>query len=97
MILVCVVGATGCGRISALRDFVPPSPFLVTRDQVAKTCQILVEPYFVDAEFRKAWMPFFCRSGNPVVTVEQFSQFVDPFFLRSLFWTYPGLLSGQDL
>ena len=64
--------------ISALRDFVPPSPFLVIRDKVAKTSQILVEPHLVDAEFREAWMPFFCRSGHPVVTVEQFLQFVDP-------------------
>ena len=55
-----------------------PSPFLVVRDEVVKTSQILVVPHLVDAEFCKAWMPFFCRSGHPVVTVEQFLQFVDP-------------------
>ena len=32
---------------------------------------ILVEPHLTDAEFRKAWMPYFCRSGHPVVAVEQ--------------------------
>ena len=46
---------------------------------MTKTSQILVERHLVDAEFRKGWMPFFCRSGHLVVTVEQFLQFVDPF------------------
>ena len=52
---------------------------LPSLSSVVKTSQILVEPHLVDAEFRKGWMPFFCRSGHPVVTVEQFLQFVDPF------------------
>ena len=59
----------GSGPYTWLRpDFVPPSPFLVIRDEVAKTSQILVEPHLIDAEFRMAWMPFFYRSGHPVVT-----------------------------
>ena len=33
----------------------------------------------VDAEFCKPWMPYFCRSGHPVLTVNQFLRFVDPF------------------
>ena len=45
-------------------DFVPPSPFLVVKDDVAKTSQVLVEPHLIEAQFRKAWMPFFCRSGR---------------------------------
>ena len=32
-----------------------------------------VEPHLIDAEFREAWMSFFCRSGHPVVTPDQFS------------------------
>ena len=52
-------------------DFVPPSPNLVLEDPVAQTSRILVEPHLIDGEFRKAWMPFFCRSGHPVVTVDQ--------------------------
>ena len=40
-------------------DFVPPSPFLVVKDPLTKTSTILVEPHLNDAEFRKAWMPFF--------------------------------------
>ena len=40
-------------------DFVPPPPFLVVKDPQTKSSRILVEPHLVDAEFRKAWMPFF--------------------------------------
>ena len=50
----------------------PPSPFLVVKDHVAQTSRILVEPHLIDAEFRKAWMTFFCRAGHPEVTVTQF-------------------------
>ena len=53
-------------------DFVPPSPFLVVKDPQITSSRILVEPHLIDAEFRKAWMPFFCRSGHPVVTPDQF-------------------------
>ena len=34
-----------------------------------------MEAHLIDAEFRKAWMPFFCRSGHPVVAVDQFCGF----------------------
>ena len=64
------------------------------------------QPHLVNAEFRKAWMPFFCRSGHPVVTVDQFLSFVDPFLhqeaeldlpaLRAkIFWTLRGQRSLQ--
>ena len=42
-------------------DFVPPSPFLVVKDPQTKSSRILVEPHLIDAEFRKAWMPFFLQ------------------------------------
>ena len=57
-------------------DFVPPSPFLIVKDPQSQVSRILVEPHLVDAEFRKAWMPFFCRSGHPVVTPDQFLDLV---------------------
>ena len=44
-------------------DFVPPSPFLAVKDPQTQSSRILVEPHLIDAEFRKAWMPCFCRSG----------------------------------
>ena len=58
-------------------DFVPPPSFLVVKDPQTQSSQILVEPHLIDAEaFRKAWMPLFCRSGHPVVTVDQFLDFI---------------------
>ena len=45
-------------------DFVLPSPFLIVKDPQTQSSRILVEPHLIDAEFRKAWMPFFCRSGQ---------------------------------
>ena len=40
-------------------DFVPPSHFLVVKDPQTQSSRILVEPHLIDAEFRRAWMPFF--------------------------------------
>ena len=54
----------------------PPSPCLVVKDPQTKSFRILVELHLIDAEFRKAWMPYFCRSGHPVVTPDQFLDFV---------------------
>ena len=63
---------------------------------MAKTSQILVEPHLIDAEFRKAWVPFFCRSGHPVVTVEQFLDFVDPSLPQEPVVVLPRI-TGQDI
>ena len=57
-------------------DFVPPSPFLVVKDPQTGSSRILVEPHLIDAEFRKAWMPFFCRYGHLVVTADRFLNLV---------------------
>ena len=64
--------------------FVPPSPFLVVKDPLAETSGILVEPHLIDAELRKAWMLFFCRSGHPVVTLISFGILSDISYLKSL-------------
>ena len=63
---------------------------------MAKAAQILVEPHLIDAEFRKAWMPFFCRSGHPIVTVEQFLDVVDPLLPPEPVMELPRI-AGQDL
>ena len=57
-------------------DFVPPSPFLVVKNSQSQSSRILVEPHFIDAGFRISWMPFFWRSGHPLVTPDQFLDFV---------------------
>ena len=73
------MGLGGSGKIqvlgrmlgSGLTSFLLPH-FLSSR--------ILVERHLLDAEFREAWMPFFCRSGHPVATLDQFLDFVGHLF-----------------
>ena len=65
-------------------DVVPSPPFLIIKDKVAKTSQILVERHLIGAEFHTA------RSGLPVFTVDQFFSLLTPFFLRSQFWSCAG-------
>ena len=40
------------------RPYVWLRPDFVVKDPLTKTSRILVEPHLIDAEFRKAWMPF---------------------------------------
>ena len=77
-------------------DFVPPSPFLVVKDPQTESSRILVEPHLVDAEFRKAWMPFLCRSGHPVVTPGLFLDFVGHLLPQEPFLDLPRI-TGRDL
>ena len=91
--------ASGSRPYAWLRpDFVPLSPFLVVKDPQTQSSQILVEPRLVGAEFRRAWMPFFCGSGQPVVTVEQFLDFIGHHVASgaSLVMILPKI-SGRDL
>ena len=41
-------------------------------------------------------MPYFCRPGHPVVTVEQFLDFVDPFLPQGPILEL-HVITGQDL
>ena len=77
-------------------DFVPPSPFLVVKDPQTESSRILVEPHLVDAEFRKAWMPFLCRSGHPVITPGQFLDFVGHLWPQEPYLDLPRI-TGLDL
>ena len=77
-------------------DFLPPSPFLVVKDPQTQSSRILVEPHLIDAEFRKAWMPFFCRSGHPVVTLDQFLDFVCHLLPQEPYLDLPWTM-GRDL
>ena len=76
-------------------DFVPPSPFLVISDKEAKSSRISVEPRLIDAEFCKAWMPYFCGTGHAVVAVEQFLDFVGLFLPQEPVLDLHGITS-QD-
>ena len=77
-------------------DFVPPSPFLVVKDPQTGSSRILVDPHLIDAQFRKAWMPFFCRSGHPVVTSDQFLEFVGHLLPQEPHLDLP-MITGRDL
>ena len=77
-------------------DFVPPSPFLVIKDPPTQSSQIIVEPHHIDAEFRKAWMPYFCRSGHPQVSAEQFLDFIGHFLPQENLLDLPRI-TGRDL
>ena len=77
-------------------DFVPPSPFLVVKDPQTKSSRVLVEPHLNDAEFRKDWMPFFCRSGHPVVSAGQFLDFVGHLLPQEPHLDLPRV-TGRDL
>ena len=50
----------------------------------------------IDAEFRKAWMPYFCRSGHPQVSAEQFLDFIGHFLPQENFFDLPRI-TGRDL
>ena len=54
-------------------DLVPPAPFLVcdASDSVGGS-GILVEPHAIDAQFRRAWMPFFCRGDRGSADLDAF-------------------------
>ena len=77
-------------------DFVPPSPFLVVKDPQSESSRILVEPHLIDAEFRNAWMPLFCRSGHPLVTADQFLDFVGHLLPQEPYLDLPRI-TGRDL
>ena len=55
-----------------------------------------METHLIDAEFRKAWMPFFCRIGHPVVAVTQFLAFVGSFLPQEAELDLPPI-SGREL
>ena len=77
-------------------DFVPPSPFLVAKDSQTQSSRVVVEPHLIDAEFRKAWMLYFCRSGQPEVSADHFLGFIGHFLPQQDFLNLPRI-TGRDL
>ena len=71
-------------------------PFLVIKDPLSQSSRILVEPHLIDAEFRNAWMPYFCRSGHPAVTPEQFLGFIGHLLPQETYLDLPRI-TGRDL
>ena len=69
-----VSGGIGCVRILLFvpTDLVPPAPFLqCDPDLTHGGSGVLADPARIDEEFRKAWLPFFCRSGQREASLER--------------------------
>ena len=78
-------------------EFVPPAPFLVCMLLDSRFGSgILVQPALFDAHFRKAWMPYFRREGDPVVTVQAFLDFVGDRLPEEPFLDLP-MLTREEL
>ena len=54
-------------------DFVPPAPFLQCKpDRTSGGSGVLADPARIDEEFCKAWLPYFCRSGQRETSLDEF-------------------------
>ena len=59
-------------------DLVPPAPILQCEPHLTPDGSgVLSDPDRIDAEFRKAWLPYFCRSGQRETSLDEFSFEVD--------------------
>ena len=59
-------------------DLVPPAPFLQCEPhRTPDGSGVLSDPNQIDAEFRKAWLPYFCRSGQRETSLDEFGLEVD--------------------
>ena len=54
-------------------DLVPPAPFLQCEPHLTPDGSgVISDPNQIDAEFRKAWLPYFCRFGQRDTSLEEF-------------------------
>ena len=78
-------------------DLVPPAPFLQCEPCLTPDGSgVLSDPNKIDEEFRKAWLPFFCRSGQRETSLDEFSFEVDG-WLPLLPEIHLSRLTGQML
>ena len=67
-------------------DLVPPAPFLQCKPHLTPGGSgVLADPARIDEEFRKAWLPYFCRFGQREASLEEFDEEVEGgyrFYLR---------------
>ena len=70
-------------------DLVPPAPFLQCGPRLTPDGSgVLSDPARIDEEFRKAWLPYFCRSGQRETSLDEFGFEVDGgcrFYLKFIF------------
>ena len=59
-------------------DLVPPAPVLQCEPHLTPGGSgVLADPAKIDEEFRKAWLPYFCRSGKRDTSLEEFAIEID--------------------
>ena len=59
-------------------DLVPPAPFLQCQPHLTPGGSgVLADPARIDDEFRKAWLPYFCRSGQREASLDEFDREVN--------------------
>ena len=76
---------------------VPPAPFLQCKPHLTPGGSgVLADPAWTDEEFRKAWLPCFCRSGQRDTSLEEFRFEVDGWLPLLPVFELPGL-TGQML
>ena len=79
-------------------DLVPPSPFLQCDPKdTPGGSGILADPALIDAKFREAWMPYFCRAGRGAADLEDFSNEVEGGWLPVLDVFHLPPLTGDML
>ena len=55
-------------------DKLPPAPFLQCKSHLTPGGSgVLADPARIDEDFRKAWLPYFCRSGQRETSLDEFS------------------------
>ena len=59
-------------------ELVPPAPFLQCKPFLTPGGSgVLADPAKIDEEFRKAWLPYFCRSGQRDTSLKEFDREVE--------------------
>ena len=75
----------------------PPAPFLQCEPHLSPGGSgVLSDPSRIDEEFRKAWLPYFCRSGQREASLEEFDDEVEGWLLLLPEVSLP-CLTGQML
>ena len=78
-------------------DLVPPAPFLQCEPCLTSGVSgVLSDPVRIDEEFQKAWLPYFCRSGQRDTSLEEFDFAVEG-WLPHLPEVHLPRLTGQML
>ena len=78
-------------------DMAPPAPFLQCKLHLTPGGSgFLDDPGRIDEEFRKAWLPYFCRYGQREASLEDFNEEVEGWLPLLLVISLPQL-TGQML